>query len=263
MGYKMNALNIQKTIDTKGPFKVVEFTKDPSVNAVTAQTEYFAAMMNVRKRQVMCKLNGANSIILQSGAMQWCVGNVQSTTGIKGAGDIAKKMFSGAVTGESAIKPEYTGNGLVTLEPTYKYILLEDVADWGSGIVVEDGMFLACEGTVERKVVARSSVSSVAFGNEGLFNLSLSGNGIVVLESNVPREELIEVELNNDMLKVDGSYAVCWSKSLQFTVERSSKTLVGSAINGEGFVNVYRGTGKVLLCPTAPNTSSMMFTTNG
>ena len=43
--------------------------------------------------------------------------------------------------------------------------------------------------------------------------------------------------------------AVAWSNTLQFTVERSGKTLLGSAASGEGLVNVYRGTGKVLLAP--------------
>ena len=43
--------------------------------------------------------------------------------------------------------------------------------------------------------------------------------------------------------------AIAWSGSLEFTVERSGKTLVGSAASGEGLVNVYRGTGKVLLAP--------------
>ena len=31
-------------------------------------------------------------------------------------------------------------------------------------------------------------------GNQGLFSLKLSGNGLAVLESPVPREELIEIE---------------------------------------------------------------------
>ena len=35
-----------------------------------------------------------------------------------------------------------------------------------------------------------------------------------------------------------------------FTVENSSKSLIGWSVIVEGFVNVYRGTGRVLLCPT-------------
>ena len=69
------------------------------------------------------------------------------------------------------------------------------------------------------------------------------------LESHCPKEELIEITLQNDVLKVDGNFAICWSGSLDFTVERSGKSLIGSAASGEGLVNVYRGTGKVLLAP--------------
>ena len=60
--------------------------------------------------------------------------------------------------------------------------------------------------------------------------------------------------MQDDQLKIDGSMAVAWSGSLEFTVERSSKSLMGSLVNGEGLVNVYRGTGKVLMAPTMPDT---------
>ena len=77
----------------------------------------------------------------------------------------------------------------------------------------------------------------------------MTGSGLAVLESPVPREELIEITLDNDVLKIDGSYAIAWSQSLTFTVERSTKSLIGSAASGEGLVNVYRGSGKVLMAP--------------
>lgn len=56
-------------------------------------------------------------------------------------------------------------------------------------------------------------------------------------------------DIDNDVVKIDGNMAIAWSPSLNFTVERSSKTLVGSAVSGEGLVNVYRGTGKILMAP--------------
>ena len=155
------------------------------------------------------------------------------------------------MTGESAIKPEYTGTGTLVLEPTYKHVLLLDVADWGGSIVLDDGLFLACEATLKHKAVARANFSSAVAGGEGLFSLGIQGRGVLCLESLCPREELIEVVLDNDVLKVDGNMAIAWSGSLDFTVERSGKSLVGSAASGEGLVNVYRGTGKVWLAPVA------------
>ena len=48
---------------------------------------------------------------------------------------------------------------------------------------------------------------------------------------------------------MDGNYALAWTSGLEFTVERSGKTLMGSAVSGEGLVNVYRGTGRIMLAP--------------
>lgn len=263
MSIKLNNFNndTRKVVDKLGNFSVIEYEKDSSVSIQSAQAEYFMSKMNVRRRQVMVQLNGNNSVVLQAGAMQWMAGDVVATTGVKGVGDFLGKLVKSSVTKESAIKPEYKGNGLVVLEPTYKYIILQNVADWGAGMTIEDGLFLACDSTVNHKVVARTNVSSALMGGEGLFNLSLQGSGVVALESNVPFDELIEVELDNDTLKIDGNLAVCWSSSLNFTVERTTKSLTGSAISGEGLVNVFRGTGKVLMCPVAP-TYSLYASTN-
>ena len=252
----------RKITDSKGSFSILEALKDESVSPWNATSSYFMAKMGVRRRQVIATLNGEQTIVTQAGAMQWMVGKISVNTGVKGAGDFLGKMVKGAVTKESGIKPEYNGKGYLILEPTYKYLILQDVEEWGpSGVSVEDGMFLACEGTVNRNVVARKSLSSAVLGGEGLFNLSLTGTGVACLESNVPMEELIEVELNNEELKIDGNLAVCWSSNLQFTVERTTKTLIGSAASGEGLVNVYRGTGKVLMSPYAP-TNSLYASTN-
>lgn len=238
-----------KVINQLGAFRVFEHEKDLSVSPANAVTSYFASEMNVRKRQVFIEI-GKTGCITQAGAMQWMLGNVQMESGVKGVGNLLGKMASSAVTKESAIKPVYRGNGVMMLEPTYKHILLMDVAEWGS-VVLDDGLFLACEDTLQQKTVARTNLSSAVLGKEGLFNLSLNGTGIAALESPVPKEELIVFNLENDTVKIDGNMAIAWSGSLNFTVEKSGKSLLGSAVSGEGLVNVYRGTGKILMAPTA------------
>ena len=235
-------------LDSMGPFTVIEYARDLRVAPTNAMAAYFCNAMNVRKRQVMCDLSQAN-VTVQSGAMQWMVGNVKATTGIKGVGDLLGKAVRGKVTGESAIKPEYTGDGVMVLEPTYKHIILLDVDEWNGSVVLDDGMFLACDANLRHKAVMRSTLSSAAAGNEGLFNLGIVGSGVLCLESPCPKEELVEVTLRDDVIKIDGNMAVAWSGSLDFTVERSGRSLMGSAVSGEGLVNVYRGTGKVLFAP--------------
>ncbi len=242
--------DVRKVVDQAGCYSLVEYERDISTNPTQAQNAYFSAQMNIRRRQVVAELNG-NGVVTQAGAMQLMVGNIEAGTNLSGAGDFMRKVVGGKVTGESAIKPLYRGSGYLVLEPTYKYILFEDLSRWEGKLVIEDGMFLACDDTVKLSVTARSSVSSAVLGGEGLFNTALSGEGVAVLESPVPRAELIEVQLQNDVLKIDGNMAIAWSSSLAFTVERTTKTLIGSAASKEGLVNVYRGTGRVLIAPVA------------
>lgn len=243
-----------EVISQLGGMSVVQYKKDMSVTPSTSRVEYYCSKMNVNKRQLLLNLNG-NGYTIQAGAMQWMSGNVNASTGVKGAGDFLGKLVSSAVTKESAIKPEYTGQGQLMLEPTFRHIILTDLSEWGGSVVLDDGLFLACDSTIRQNVVARSNISSAVFGGEGLFNLSLNGAGVCALESIVPREELFEINLQNDVLKIDGNMAIAWSGSLEFTVEKSGKSLLGSAASGEGLVNVYRGTGKVWM---APVTSSLV-----
>ncbi len=242
---------IQK--ESGGCFTIYEHQNDLSVSPQTSFVSYFMQQMNVRKRQVLCKLEG-NSVKLQAGAMQWMSGNVQMNSDVKSVGSLLGKVVKGVVTGESAVKPLYSGNGYVMLEPTYRYLLVENVSEWGSGIVLDDGLFLACDAQIQETISRRNNFSSALLGGEGLFNLCLSGNGYCVLESPVPREELIEFNLDNSVVKIDGNMAIAWSSSLNFSVEKAADSLIGSGLSGEGFVNVYRGTGKILMAPTINGT---------
>ena len=242
-----------KIVQQMGPFTVIEHQKDLSIQPGSAMAAYYCAEMNVKKRQVLCDLSKAQ-VTVQAGAMQWMVGDVNATTGIKGVGDLLGKAMRGKVSGESTIKPEYTGSGMMMLEPTYKHLILMDAAEWGGAVVLDDGLFLACDSRLKHKAVMRSNLSSAVAGGDGLCNLILHGAGVFCFAADCPREELIEVTLENDVLKIDGNYAVAWSAGLAFTVERSGKSLLGSAASGEGLVNVYRGTGKVLMMPVGMDT---------
>ena len=151
-----------KIVAQKGGMRVLEYVNDLSNNPVSAINSYFAAKMNVRKRQVLIELN-QDEYTVSAGAMQWTVGPVEMISDVKGVGDLLGKAVKGAVTKESAVKPKYKGKGILMLEPTYRHILLEDLSEWPGGIVLDDGLFLACESTINQKVVARSNLSSALF----------------------------------------------------------------------------------------------------
>jgi uncharacterized protein (AIM24 family) len=63
---------------------------------------------------------------------------------------------------------------------------------------------------------------------------------------------LERVDLNNDTLVVDGSFAVARTSDLEYGLEKATKGLFSSFTSGEGLVNTFRGTGSVLIAPV-PN----------
>ncbi|MBE0340621.1 AIM24 family protein [Paenibacillus sp. 28ISP30-2] len=250
MAFVINNLKDNSNVaiaDQLGGFTVLEYISDLSCTSVAAaEANYYMSKSNMRRKQLMIEINNSE-IMMKAGAMQYTVGSMEMTTGVKGMGGLMRNLVSGAVTGTGAIKPHYKGTGTIMLEPTYSYIWLIDVDN--DHIAIEDSLFLACETTLDISVVARSNLSSAALGGEGLFNLSARGKGVLALQAPIPSEEAVIVELQNDILKVDGNFALMWSNTLQFTVEKSGKTKMGSAASGEGLVNVYRGTGTVWLAP--------------
>lgn len=217
-----------------------------STNTSAAMDLYYMEKQNMRARQVAVYLTN-DTVSVEPGAMSYFQGGLEMISGVN-AGNALGRLFSGAVTGEGVAQPEYRGSGMLVLEPSFKHFLVLQLDR--EEIVVDKGMFYCAQGGVEVKPFMQRSISAALGGGEGLFQLSLSGSGLVVLECPVPSCEIDIIELNNDVLRVDGNFAVLRTASLQFTVERSAKSLLGSAVSGEGLVNVYRGTGSVWLAPT-------------
>ena len=172
--------------------------------------------------------------------------NIYSKMG--GVLGLGKKIISSKLTGETAFKPSYRGTGEIFLEPSFGHFALIELED--DEIIVDDGMFYACEEDVEVGVAMQRTLSSSLLGNEGLYQTKLSASGIVALEIPVPESEIFKCVLINDTLKVDGNFAILRTGNIKFSVEKSSKSIVGSLTSGEGFVNVYRGSGEVWLIPT-------------
>lgn len=230
-------------------YKVIEFISDRSVTPFDALHKYFASEMGCRQRQVLIDMNPDYDWTLSAGGMFWMTGNIVAKTGIKGVGDMVGKFAKAAVTSETMVKPLYKGKGTLALEPTWKHIIPIEVSEWGNALVMNDGYYLASTG-VDLKVKAPDSVSGAVLGGHGYYNTWAKGDGLVLLESPVPKSELVCFEVQDDVVKIDGNLAICWSSGLKLTVERVTKTLMGSAASGEGLVNVFRGTGKIYMLAT-------------
>lgn len=178
----------------------------------------------------------------ESGAMYYMRGNIQmESAGTGGLGGFLKS----AVTGENIFRPTYKGTGELYLEPSFGgfHILELQGEEW----IMDAGGYFASEETVEI-TAKRNKLISGLFGGEGLFQTVAKGRGKLVLSTPGP---LREIHLQNNRLVVDGNFAVARKGNLDYRVEKAARTFMGSMLSGEGFVNVYEGTGTVLIARTA------------
>ena len=201
----------------------------------------------IKLKQIRIALENS-SVILEPGALSYMKGNIKISSKTGGVLGFGKKLISSKLTGETVFKPTYSGTGEIFLEPSFGNFALIELED--DEIIVDDGLFFACESSVEVGVTIQRNLSAALLGDETLCQTKISGSGIVALEIPVPESEIFKCILIDDTLKVDGNFAILRTGNIEFTVEKSSKSIVGSVTSGEGLVNVYRGSGEVCLVPT-------------
>ncbi|PDW02105.1 hypothetical protein CJ255_15775 [Candidatus Viridilinea mediisalina] len=194
-----------------------------------AQNLFFAQQVGLRLKQVRITLRDSDAII-EAGGLHFMHGNINLDNQVGGLGGFMKKMAANVMTGEATFKPRYRGTGHIYLEPTFGHFLLIRLE--GDEAIVEKQMFYAAEGTVDVGVAMQKHISAGAMGGEGWFQTSVRGVGWCVLNSPVPAEEVVRITLNNEKLSVDGTFALLRKGKINFKVEKSTKSLFGTATNG-------------------------------
>ncbi|MGL4572139.1 MAG: AIM24 family protein [Clostridium sp.] len=243
-----NTLTMLAQMTNDSRFQVLEFDKlNGATDIDTAFDLNIMKKAGVKLKQIRIILD-ESKVKIESGALSYMKGDIKIVNKLNGVIGMSKKFISSKLTGEEMFKPSYEGRGEIFLEPSFKHYALIELED--DRIIVDDGMFLACEDGVEVTHSGQKTISSMIFGNEGIFQTKIYGTGIVALEIPVPEEEIFKCKLNEDVLKVDGSFAILRTGDIEFSVEKSATTMIGSATSGEGLLNVYRGTGDVWLIPT-------------
>lgn len=249
LGQKLDVVNSMS--DGNSEFQILEINKlEGSMSVSQASDLQLAEQKGLKARYV--RIIMSNSVIkTEAGALYYYIGNIESQTKVGGVGGFLKKSIAGGLTDEKALKPMYGGTGEVWLEPSFKHYILLELKN--EEIIVDKGMFYCCSGGVDVRTVSQKNISSALLGGEGIFQIGLSGTGVVVLESLVPQNEIIRYDINQgQVIKVDGNFAIARTAGIQFSVTKSDKGLFASAMNGEGLLNTFTGQGSVWLAPTIP-----------
>jgi uncharacterized protein (AIM24 family) len=181
-------------------------------------------------------------VVVEAGAMHWMRGAITIEAKAPSVGGFLKSKL----TREAVVRPRYRGTGELFLVPSFGEFDIMELQ--GQTWIMDKGAFIAAEPTVELGVYTNKAFAGL-FGGEGFFQTRVSGTGKVLYHAPGPVER---IELVNDLLVVDGSFAVARTESLEYSVQRATKGLFSSWISGEGLVSTFRGTGTVLLAPV-PN----------
>lgn len=212
----------------------------PSLLSFSVEEKQMLKMVKVEMQNAMFRC--------ESGAMYYMQGNLQIESKMPSAGGLLKSM----VTKETAFKPTISGTGTVYLEPSFGEFTVMELHNetW----ILDKGAYYASEMGIEVGLWTNKAISGF-FSGEGFFQTQVSGSGKVIVVSNGPLEE---INLVNDRLVVDGSFAVARTAGIEFTVNKATKGLFSSWTSGEGLVNTFTGTGKVLIAPAANRHVTMM-----
>ncbi len=218
-----------------------------SADIRTAESLYYASQGGMHLKMVRIRLNESAARV-ERGSLYFMKGNLEmrASTG----GGLIKGLTRKMVSGESFFVNEIRGTGDVYLEPTFGHFFLHRVDEREGGTIVDKSLFYAGTSGLDIAVGRQRTISATLFGKETYFQTKISGTGVAVLYSPVPRDELLRVELNDEKLFVDGNFMLMRSEKLSYRVEKSSKSLLATSVSSEGWLQTFEGTGFVWLAPT-------------
>jgi uncharacterized protein (AIM24 family) len=224
-------------------FEVIEYKKPRTssifntANVNSPTTQYGGEKL----RQVRININDGG-VLVQPGELQFMKGPIQIEIQ-KNAPSASKGLFKSVGTGEASFTSRYYGKyGEIYLDPSYKYFYILELSN--EELILDDGMFYCCEDSIELSVHTNKNIATGIVSGDGLRQPKLSGSGIAILESDVPFEEVLIYELNNEILKIDSNYSIVIRGAIETKIEKSKR---------EGYLQTFVGTGEVWIAPTRKN----------
>ena len=191
-----------------------------------------------------------NQIRIANGSMVYRSAGVELNTRLNakgsGIGKLASAVGRSITSGESMFITEVVcnePNGVIAIAPEMPGTIKQ--LDIGPAQYrLNDSVFLAMDGSVNYTMQRQSVGKAFLSGTGGFFVMSTEGSGRLLINS---YGSIVELDLQNASgFAIDNGHVVAWEQSLQYTINLQSG-FWGSIGTGEGVVNTFSGTGKVLI----------------
>lgn len=208
----------------------------------TAQRDKGQGLFELESSRLL-EINLNGMVWTKMGSMVAYVGGIKFTReGVFEHG--VKKLLKRAVTSEGTTLTKAEGQGTLYLADRGKKISILNLA--GESICVNGNDLLAFEGDIDWDIKMIKKVSGMLAG--GLFNVKLSGNGMVAITTH--HDPLTLVVAPNKPIITDPNATVAWSGSLapELKTDISFKTFMGRG-SGESIQMKFQGQGFVVIQP--------------
>lgn len=169
-----------------------------------------------------------------------------SNSSSKGLGGFLKAAARSVVSGESVFITQAKGtsaNARLGIAPGVPGFVAK--LEVGSRQYrLNTGAFLACDDSVAYNVIAQKNVGKAFFGGTGgFFIMETTGSGDLLVNA---FGALVSLDVTPDRpLTIDNEHVVAWDSTLDYEI-RVASGIIGFT-SGEGLVNEFHGSGKVLI----------------
>lgn len=189
------------------------------------------------------ELAKGESIKAESGAMVSMDANIELTGNAEGGilGGLGRMLAGEKFFLQTITAKDKTGK--VMLAPTMLGNIQEIELNGETLNVQKDGFFA---GETDLKISAKmQNLARGLFSGEGFFVLKISGTGKLFVSS-FGGIVKIDVPKNTEYI-VDNSHIVAWPDSMEFKIEKATKSWLNSFTSGEGLVVRFKGPGTVYI----------------
>ena len=195
-------------------------------------------------------LGKGEKITIESGAMAY-MQNVNlegqlNSNGSKGIGGLFKALGRSLASGEGLFITTAEGasdNGRIGIAPAVPGVVrrLEVGTDQYR---LNTGSFLACDASVTYNIKKQEGLGKMLFGGTGgVFVMETAGSGDLLVNA---FGDMVELEVTPDTpMVIDNEHVVAWDTKLDYQIKAASGVI--GFKTGEGLVNEFHGSGKVLI----------------
>lgn len=201
---------------------------------------------------VNIQLAKGDEVKIERGSMVYHNGNVtlegrmnSAKKSVSVLGNMLKSVAKSVVSGESffvTVVKSSSDEGDINIAPP-SIGSIKELEVGSSQWFLNDGVFLACDMSVEYNMRRQSLGKAVFGGTGGFFVMETAGEGIMLISC---YGDIVEIFLDgSNKFIVDNRHVLAWESTLKYEI-RIASGMFGFT-TGEGLVNEFSGKGKILI----------------